>query len=1357
MSLVESLQDQYKSLPDAEKLAVHILSCFHLPVASEDIVGIARKMTLKNDARDAVAQKESAQTLLRSLAAKRLIHFIGGNTLECIPEAREYLFGRMMLDTSQSAQIFPLIEGIIKKNTKMMYCDAGSYITLFKFRQALHLRQRDLIPALLAAIFTFEPRNDSYKYSRHEFRFSAIQSVFGTPFSRELLDILPTRQEKKHVLTILFDNFRQTGNKMSPAMKEAMLEYIDSAVFFQYLLFSGDFESIEILLANNPNTSLFYMGKGFLAVAKGDFTAAKGQFEMAHVLLCREKKLNNDQFFVAFYQTYLIAINDQEQFKRIASSSGSASNYNSPSRISEFKQLYSQGSPDYQRIMALCRIFDQDTTGWAMIKLLWTYWFDLSLDNFKRNVLSIEAVLELRDKSKSYAFVRSLWNKQSAPNEEHPLFALLPKVERWQTVLDGLILAYQDSVISEAAEKSERIVWRIYPQNKSAGAVVQKRGKNGKWSQGRQINLSNYTTHSEYIHDYVTPADMEAILCVKRRDNNYYYRTFDLSVELLRLLSSVPHVQYGDSNVCLKIVFDQPTLSCTKSKNSLQISLNPPFNIDEKFVCVYDNKELLTVYPLPEKLAKLAKYLNGSLTVPVDRGLEKVEKLISIITPHVELEGDISSLMKELPRIDGGTKVAVRIYPFESGLRFEVVALPYDGFAFTPGRGNADFVVRQPDSNVVVCRNLEQEKKNANVVIDAVAAFNHAPADDCCWRMDEPFDALDVLSDLKAHEHIRLEWPQGETLTLKAEVDADKVFQTITAGKNEWFAISGELALDETKVLTMRELLELWSGKKQRFIQLSDKTYIALSQKLQKALDDISAVEQGDSPAGGLRVHKLSLPLLQEHFHERSFDGKTVAWLAGYQKTLTQTMPAPAGFTAQLRDYQHDGVQWLMRLAAAKLGALLADDMGLGKTVQAIALLQQQRKNGAALIVAPASVCFNWSDEIARFAPMLKTVVVGIQSGSREDIIGQAGENDIVITSYGLLQRNSELFCSKEWNVLILDEAQAVKNSATQRTKAIKQLNRNITVITTGTPIENHLGELWNLFDIILPGFLGSAAHFRTQFQLPIERDENRTVRNRLRRLISPFILRRTKDEVLTELPPKTEIELKISLSDEESAFYEALRQKAVENIESSIGNENDSRFTILAELMKLRQACCHPSLAGGVFLKHSSKMEVLGEKISELIENGHRALVFSQFVGHLTLVQKYLDEQGIPFFYLDGSTPQKKRAEMVRAFQDGERSLFLISLKAGGSGLNLTGADFVFHLDPWWNPAVEDQASDRVHRIGQERPVTVYRLISSNTIEDKIIGLHKQKRELAESLLSGGDTALRLSADELLAIIKDR
>jgi SNF2 family DNA or RNA helicase len=315
------------------------------------------------------------------------------------------------------------------------------------------------------------------------------------------------------------------------------------------------------------------------------------------------------------------------------------------------------------------------------------------------------------------------------------------------------------------------------------------------------------------------------------------------------------------------------------------------------------------------------------------------------------------------------------------------------------------------------------------------------------------------------------------------------------------------------------------------------------------------------------------------------------------------------------------------------------------------------------------------------------------------------------------------------------------------------QLQGEFRVATTGTPIENHLGELWNLFTFLNPGLLGSFQRFNEKYTVPITRNNDNERRQQLRRLIQPFILRRRKEEVLEELPPKTEVTLTVELSPAERAFYEALRQHALESIDDSEGPNR--RFQILAELMKLRQAACHPRLVDPTVEIASSKLELLGETVRELRENGHKALIFSQFVRHLRIVEQWMIENEIPYQYLDGSTPGPKRDEAVQAFQRGEGDVFLISLKAGGTGLTLTAADYVLHLDPWWNPAVEDQASDRAHRIGQQRPVTVYRFVSENTIEEKIVKLHAEKRDLADSLLAGTEQSASLSADDLLDLIK--
>lgn len=317
-------------------------------------------------------------------------------------------------------------------------------------------------------------------------------------------------------------------------------------------------------------------------------------------------------------------------------------------------------------------------------------------------------------------------------------------------------------------------------------------------------------------------------------------------------------------------------------------------------------------------------------------------------------------------------------------------------------------------------------------------------------------------------------------------------------------------------------------------------------------------------------------------------------------------------------------------------------------------------------------------------------------------------------------------------------------------------LQAKFKLITTGTPIENHLGELWNLFHFINPGLLGSLSHFNEHFAVPIERYGDREARLRLKNLIRPFMLRRIKSEVLEELPSRTEVTLNVDMSLEETNFYEALRQNAIDMLESN-REKKGRHLQILTEIMRLRQACCNPRLIDADSSIESSKLAVFAEVVGELLESNHKALIFSQFIGHLSIIRKYLDEKKIHYQYLDGATPTRQRKIRVDAFQAGEGDLFLISLKAGGLGLNLTAADYVIHMDPWWNPAIEDQASDRAYRIGQTRPVTIYRLVCRNSIEEKIIKLHQEKRDLASSLLEGTDMSAKMSSDDLLELIKGR
>ena len=464
-----------------------------------------------------------------------------------------------------------------------------------------------------------------------------------------------------------------------------------------------------------------------------------------------------------------------------------------------------------------------------------------------------------------------------------------------------------------------------------------------------------------------------------------------------------------------------------------------------------------------------------------------------------------------------------------------------------------------------------------------------------------------------------------------------------------------------------------------------------------------------------------------------------------------KTPVVPKTLQAQLRDYQVEGFEWMSRLTAWGAGVCLADDMGLGKTIQTITLLLEQSKNGPSLIIAPSSVVPNWHNELQRFAPTLNLTILN-QSKDRTKDIEDAKAGDVIIIPYALLNIQHNDLAAREWNIVCLDEAHTIKNANTKMSKAAMQLNVQRKVILTGTPIQNHLAELWNLFQFINPGLLGSIEHFKKKFILPIEGENDKIRQNQLRRLISPFLLRRTKAEVIEELPAKNEIKLPVELSSEEMTMYEVKRRE----IEEKILNKQTDKMSTLAEITRLRQMACSCSLVDKKWKLPSSKLLAFIDLAESLNESGNRALVFSQFTSFFEEVKKAMDKAKLPYLYLDGSTPMVMREKLVKDFQTGECPFFLISLKAGGLGLNLTGANYVIHLDPWWNPAIEQQATDRAYRIGQQQDVTVYRLISQHTIEEKILRLHKTKRNLSDSLLEGSDLAHAMTQEELLELLQE-
>ena len=470
----------------------------------------------------------------------------------------------------------------------------------------------------------------------------------------------------------------------------------------------------------------------------------------------------------------------------------------------------------------------------------------------------------------------------------------------------------------------------------------------------------------------------------------------------------------------------------------------------------------------------------------------------------------------------------------------------------------------------------------------------------------------------------------------------------------------------------------------------------------------------------------------------------------------------PDGFAASLRPYQARGVDWLQLLRAAGFGGVLADDMGLGKTVQALAHLAIEQAEGRldrpALVVCPTSVVPNWRAEAARFAPSLR--VLTLHGPDRAERFGQIGAHDLALTTYPLLARDHEVLLAQDWHVVLLDEAQTIKNPAATASKLARSLRARQRLCLSGTPLENHLGELWSLFDFVLPGFLGDRGGFQRRYRTPIERGGDAERQALLARRVAPFMLRRTKEEVAAELPPKTEIAETVEMGDAQRAVYESIRLAMHARVRRAIEERGLARsgIVILDALLKLRQACCDPRLLKLGTVKaaraRSAKLERLMEMLPALVEEGRRVLVFSQFTSMLALIEAELSACSLPYALLTGDTAD--RTAPVRRFQAGEVPLFLVSLKAGGVGLNLTAADTVIHYDPWWNPAVEDQATDRAHRIGQDKPVFVHRLIASGTIEEKMEALKARKQALVAGILGearGG--ALRMTQEDVDALFE--
>ncbi len=583
------------------------------------------------------------------------------------------------------------------------------------------------------------------------------------------------------------------------------------------------------------------------------------------------------------------------------------------------------------------------------------------------------------------------------------------------------------------------------------------------------------------------------------------------------------------------------------------------------------------------------------------------------------------------------------------------------------------------------------------------------------------------------------------------------------AGDTDWFDLGVNITVEGRPVPFLDLFLALSRGEPH--LLLPDGAYFSLDkpqlQALARLIDEARTLQ--DSPTGALRISRYQAGFWEELAGLGVIEHQAAAWREQVQGLLsadgTGRAEPPPGLRARLRPYQQDGLGWLAFLWRHQLGGILADDMGLGKTLQCLALISHARQRdpaaGPFLIVAPTSVVANWAAEAARFAPDLKVVPVsGTMARLGQDLGELAAGADAVVTTYTLLRIDFAAYAELSWSGLLLDEAQQAKNRQSKVYQCARRLPAPVKIAITGTPLENNLMELWSLLSITAPGLFPGPDRFRDYYGRPVERQGDSERLAQLQRRIKPLVRRRTKEQVAADLPVKQEQVLEVELHPQHRKVYQTRLQRERQKVLGLIGDMNSNRFTIFRSLTLLRQLSLHAGLIDQAHASlASAKIDALLEKLDEVTGTGHRALVFSQFTGFLSKVRERLETEGTPYCYLDGST--RDRAAVIQRFKDGAAPVFLISLKAGGFGLNLTEADYCFLLDPWWNPATEAQAVDRAHRIGQTRKVMVYRLVAKDTIEEKVMALKARKAKLFSSVMDDGNVfGTALGADDIRALL---
>ena len=664
------------------------------------------------------------------------------------------------------------------------------------------------------------------------------------------------------------------------------------------------------------------------------------------------------------------------------------------------------------------------------------------------------------------------------------------------------------------------------------------------------------------------------------------------------------------------------------------------------------------------------------------------------------------------------------------------VAAVYGGIRFRIPDKRAEY------NDKIVIRDFEKE----NEILSYFDGFEH---DKKLFRLSDNDDIYGFITYDLPH------------LAENAEIITTERFNGIKTDETINFSVSAsynhdidllEIGFDTD--LTDEEIIGIMEALRQRseFYRLENGSFVNLNRNDKS--EQLKFLERAGLSQQDIICRRKIIPKFHMLYLESNADIKKDKSIAEYINEIrSREIKLPGELDGVLRQYQLEGVKWFTQLSDMDMGGVLADDMGLGKTLQVIAFVHGIRPEKPVLIVAPSTLVYNWQREIEKFTPDASSIIICGLKEQREELLSHVGEYEFVITSYPLLRRDISYYSSIEFSYCFIDEAQYIKNHKTMNAVSVKRIKAEHKFALTGTPIENSIMELWSIFDFVMPGYLKSPKEFRDRFDTPPQSGEINPSSETLRNIIRPFILRRMKNDVLNELPEKIETVMFAELNKEQKVIYSQFLERAKDTAKGIITSRGN-RLDLLTLLLRLRQICCHPALFedemfGGGYSGGSGKLDLLEELIKSYTESGHRLLIFSQFRSMLDIIASKLDDDGRDYFYINGLTPADKRSEMAEQFNGGEKNIFLVSLKAGGTGLNLTGADTVIHYDPWWNPALTDQATDRAYRIGQTRSVQVIKLAAKGTIEEKILLMQEKKKMLAEDIIQVNTQTLSALTDE--------